>query len=327
MADTDDQARKVNGKKSETIEIRLSFEEKQAFADLCRIEGKTVSNALRSAITYFLNKRRTDLPVTTAESGHNRKGFIMLVTGFVAGVFIGASWSTMTSDHNQETIRFAKAYIERLDTDNDNRISLTEYVTYTNSSDGPLPKASIGSYYIHEAQFQLMRFVEAIEDGGIIDTELDENCRAAMLTLAGLQHGREFDLLDDDGNGFLSVAEISQSKLLPDVRKLMLEFKDFDRDGDGFLGRDEFTSNVNHETEEDQVVMVDTYQTVQLPHACQATYGAGALMSLQPRDSGLIYRAQYQSDYLDDLFFSRDRNEDGRISFGEFVDGVEASIR
>ena len=327
MAGTDDQERKANGKKSETIEIRLSFEEKQAFADLCRTEGKTVSNVLRSAITHFLVQRHTGLPIPAIARGHKRKGFIMLVTGFVAGVLIGASWSTMNTDHNQEAARFAKAYMERLDKDGDSRISLTEYVTYTNTSEGPLPKASIGSYYIHEAQFQIMRFVEPIEDGGIIDTELDENCRAAMLTLAGLQHGREFDLLDDDGNGFLSVAEISQSKLLPDIRKLTLEFKDFDRDGDGFLGREEFMGSISHETEEDRIVTIDTYQTVQLPHACRATYGSGALMSLQPRDSGLLYRAQYQSDYLDELFLSRDRNEDGRISFSEFVDGVEASIR
>ncbi len=328
MSEAEDLARKANGKKSETIEIRLSFEEKQAFADMCRAEGKTVSNALRSAITYFLEKRRTDLPDLTAESGHNRKGFMMLFTGFVAGALASVGVSQMmTEDSNREVIRFAEAYMERLDADEDGRISLTEYVTYTNSDGWPLPKASIGSYYIHEAYVRLERLVEPLDDGGLIYSELDENCRVAMLALAGLQHGREFDLLDDDRSGFLSTAEISQSKLLPDVRKLKIEFDGFDSDGDGYWARDEFSGGFNHETNVEQAVSVDTYQTVRLPDICNGTYGSGALMSLQPKGSGLLYGARYQEEILAQLFVERDRNSDGRVSFNEFVDAVKTSIR
>ncbi len=42
-------------KKSETIEIRVSYEEKRAFMDACRDAGMTASQAIRSYIGDFLN--------------------------------------------------------------------------------------------------------------------------------------------------------------------------------------------------------------------------------------------------------------------------------
>src|SRR5262245_35953241 len=57
---TDDKCRRV--KKSETLEVRIPYETKQAFLAACREDGTTASEVVRTSVQTYLDERERPVP-------------------------------------------------------------------------------------------------------------------------------------------------------------------------------------------------------------------------------------------------------------------------
>lgn len=106
-------------KKTETIEVRLPFETKQAFMARCQAAGVTASEALRGFIGEFTAEAR---PARRAGLGGHR-----LRLGLAAGAVIAAAALAQPS--------LARAGVDasfaRMDADHDGRVSFAEFARAT----------------------------------------------------------------------------------------------------------------------------------------------------------------------------------------------------
>lgn len=98
-------------KKSETLEIRLSHEDKQAFMARCRAEGVTASEVLRSLI---------ETPV--ARPKRSVKPWQALVAA-LAGLLIGA----VAAPSIAQALPGSRAAFDQMDTNRDGVISFAEF--------------------------------------------------------------------------------------------------------------------------------------------------------------------------------------------------------
>jgi hypothetical protein len=106
----------ASSKKSETIEIRLSYETKTAFMERCRLQRRTASEALRLFIDEQLdrhsNVRRRRLPT-----------WRILAAG-VIGAALGLGAAAPSFAHATEN---SKAAFDRLDRNHDGVLSYQEF--------------------------------------------------------------------------------------------------------------------------------------------------------------------------------------------------------
>ena len=102
-------------KKSETLEIRLPHETKQAFMARCRDEGRTASEALRRFIDGELTAPR-----------RSRTGLWQALAAAAAGLAIGAvaAPSLAQTAHAQSN---ARAAFDHLDRNHDGVVSFEEF--------------------------------------------------------------------------------------------------------------------------------------------------------------------------------------------------------
>ncbi len=108
-------------KKTETLEIRLSHEEKQAFMARCRTEGLTASEAVRGFISgraVRSPKRKTGLGWTVAAA---------LGAGLAVGAVAAPSLAQSASRAVHVTDQ--QAVFARMDRNGDGVISLAEFQT------------------------------------------------------------------------------------------------------------------------------------------------------------------------------------------------------
>ena len=82
-------------KKSERLEVRLGYQEKQAFTEACDTQGDTPSGAIRRFINGYVRRADADLLSSAWRSAATRRGWkpAALVTIFavIAAVFLGIS--------------------------------------------------------------------------------------------------------------------------------------------------------------------------------------------------------------------------------------------
>lgn len=108
-------------KKTETLEIRLSHEEKQAFMAHCRTEGLTASESVRGFITSRVSrplKRKTGLGWT-------------VVAALGAGLAVGAVAAPSLAQSASRAVHATdeQAAFARLDRNGDGVISPAEFQT------------------------------------------------------------------------------------------------------------------------------------------------------------------------------------------------------
>ena len=106
-------------KKTETLEIRLSHEEKQSFMARCRTDGLTASEAVRSLIAGRVSrspKRRTGLGWTVAAA-------------LGAGLAVGAIAAPSLAQSASRAVHVPddRAAFARLDRNGDGAISFAEF--------------------------------------------------------------------------------------------------------------------------------------------------------------------------------------------------------
>ncbi|WP_262693554.1 EF-hand domain-containing protein [Kordiimonas aquimaris] len=324
-------------KKSETIEIRLPHKDKQAFVLACKAEGKTVSAVLRGAINLHLQHGHFVFPQSSnANRRADMKGSLkMILTGFFAGGLTVAAAFTVFDEAERDYGPFVSAYFAKIDQDGNGEISLPEYignVGKASSASQILPQASVGNYYLHNAEFKTNNMPLLESDAVIMSSEkaftvqsFDTVCQSAINDIAIAQHTYEHALLDLDNNQALSMEEFSQSQLLPDILRITAEHNLFDIDGNGDVSFEEFNSAFSGNAE---VFFVENYsfqQTVKLPPECHKALGEGARLSLW-NSYDLNYGARRQKKHIEELFDSIDLNDDKRIVLQEFINRILSKI-
>lgn len=225
----------VQDKKSDTIEIRLPYQDKKAFADACKSQNRSVSAALREAISLYLQHGHFVFPQTgIAEKQTIQKGSLrMIIAGFIAGGLTTASLFAIFEETKADYGPFARSYFEKLDHDRDGEISLPEYINAVKKASGHqqmLPRASVGSYYLHDAELKLENLssspkqgVEHRAEGHFSINNFDRACQSAINDIAIAQHTYEHALLDTNDDQSLSVLEFSRSQLLPNIDRILAQ--------------------------------------------------------------------------------------------------------
>src|SRR5689334_22475401 len=106
-------------KKSETVEVRLAHEVKQALMRKARAEGRSASDVIRESIDFYL-------------SGKDKEKASMIVpiwkAAIAAGAFAGAALVSVMASAPVTAGPDFKAAFEHLDTNHDQQISLAEFI-------------------------------------------------------------------------------------------------------------------------------------------------------------------------------------------------------
>lgn len=104
-------------KKSETIEVRVPYGAKTAFAERCRENGQTVSEALRG----FMERE-----IGTGRTGRVRTKLWHAVAALAAGLALGAVAAPSLAQTTQGA-HGSRAAFERLDRNGDGVVSYDEF--------------------------------------------------------------------------------------------------------------------------------------------------------------------------------------------------------
>jgi Ca2+-binding EF-hand superfamily protein len=219
-------------KKSESIEVRLSHEAKQALMSKAGLEGRSASEILRECIGRYLNPPREK----TRSQWKLWQPVVAIGLGSVALLFAYSLSTPATAVPN------LRPMFESLDKDHNGLIDPREYagqrivmLTSNGSSGGPVmlqmtdPSNTLASSYQLRADFA---GADTNEDGVVSYEEFAAYRRS-------VRH-RGFAISDADANGWLSLREFQQ---IPGVagdaagRKL---FESRDANHDGQLSEAEF---------------------------------------------------------------------------------------
>jgi len=310
-------------KKTEALEVRLSHEDKQAFMERCRAVGDTASGVLRQAISIYLKK------------GHlrsNRRDMMMILGGMVSGTLISSvMFLSLTSIENINPL--AAQYFTRLDTDQNGKLSLSEYLdpvsAYTYNT---VPNEAPGNTHISV----VANFVEEIWDendpkskdliNDRIDTAIKEInhpvCTKKLTELAKAQQSIEFYALDQDQDNHLSPKELENTRLLPSKTALQKEFNslDADRSGGIVMGELVHAANMNpKETPDNNDPLVrPSIHTIEGPRECQNDSGSVKLVLKLDRITA-DFQAWYHKGIIHSVFKELNSDGDDFISFDEFV--------
>jgi hypothetical protein len=103
-------------KKSESIEIRLSYEAKTAFMDRCRLEDRTASEAIR----LFIDDQIALPAVTPQQRPSHWRAAVGLLIGMAMGLGVAAPSLARASQQS-------RASFEQLDRNRDGVLSYEEF--------------------------------------------------------------------------------------------------------------------------------------------------------------------------------------------------------
>ncbi len=205
-------------KKTETIEIRVSPELKQALARLSSDRGASMSAFVRSLVDQEVQGTRRnpdgDMHMFTLSKSRLAKvGLAALPVLALSGLYAFSS-NTPVAASPQFRVAFAE-----LDRNGDAAITRDEYLAHLNAEmadEDPfiVPAACKGTYIEEDAA--MTPEDRASEDIGIVDA--DGNGTVSYDELAALltrERAEEFLEVDENANGFVTLAELSLAFLDP----------------------------------------------------------------------------------------------------------------
>lgn len=171
-------------KKSETLEIRLSHDAKQAFMACCRAEGLSASEALRRCIEQ-------SLAPSTARRRLQRRRWPLLAGAVAAATTAAAALPSLAHPS-------LRAAFDRLDLDHDNSLTLAE-----------LTQGASVAVTVDLAGASVTR----IERGAILPVAFEHDTRGqAAAALARQVLATTFARLDRNHDGAITFAEFSAAQ-------------------------------------------------------------------------------------------------------------------
>ena len=273
-------------KKTESLELRLSPELKEALSDVSKSRGAPMSQIVRSLVEREVNGG-PDLNVLGKETIMTKRTLnSMFAAGAcvlaIAGLSLVAETSPLAA---QATARMAFA---EFDLDGDGKVTQSEFDT------------------IHaEWEAEFAEFAALIEDEEfaipapcVVEFGAEEDA----LDAEDVDHGEDFDEYDLNNDGVVNLEEV---RLMIEA-ELTEEFLELDRSGDGLLDQSEVT---------DTPWTVADYVQDGVSIAC-----AEALVAQEAS----IYAEGAEDDEMTEsearvFFAGLDQNMDGRVTITEFI--------
>ena len=245
-------------KKSDTLEVRLPHETKQAFMARCRQDGRSASEVIRDFIDGYVARPST-LPERRKTMSHLFQPTLMAAAVAAAAVAVLGPTDGRAGPDLRQAFR-------TLDRDGDQNISLAEFLQHSKQNimvsriapaAGPAPGApgeakpftlmlpphAAARPHIVDGsppplEFLRARFdeLDAGRDGAVTFAEFEAHHRATRQ--------QSFRMLDRDGDGRVDRSEWSAGpwpvdKIGPSAAEAPPQFEDFDADRDGFLSAQE----------------------------------------------------------------------------------------
>lgn len=188
-------------KKSEMLEIRVTYEDKQSFMQACQTEGISASDKVRSWIRLYIGAANLKSWI-----GYNKEKKMYVLAPTMAAVMtlgvtnlVGSTETSMVQE--TDTSRNHPAF-SRMDLDEDGRFSRTEFSHFM------AEKAEHADRRIDE------RIQERISDNAELTSEEEDAVQAVrgLGTLVAGMIGREmFNAYDVNRDGFLTEEEMREN--------------------------------------------------------------------------------------------------------------------
>ncbi len=196
-------------KKSETLEVRISYPLKTAFVEHCRNRGETVSDVIRTLMEDHLKQSEPrswfNLERTTSMTrffSKRPRASLASGVGMLGAISLGLAAPSVAND--------GRTQFDALDTNRDGIVSETEFIAGAlGDEDAVLSELesvdethSLGALVVLTAHLEFIRY-DANQDG-----ELDFDEFSARFTSDNRQ---TFDHFDHDGDGRVTLSELEVS--------------------------------------------------------------------------------------------------------------------
>ncbi len=264
----------TKSKKSETLEVRIPYDTKQAFLTACREDGTTASEVVRESVqTYLDTRERPSLEENRTLIMKFPEPVRHYAPRIAAGAVAAIGLATFTALPVAAAPDF-KAQFNRLDVNKDGVISSDEFlgpkdaggedkdvvietrtITRNKTGDAPPPTADWTPGTKHEAfafalpeelgggdgeeQHHEFKFISHAEVKTLKDGETKTKTKSFTFNADDFRK-REFDSIDANGDGKVTMAEYSAKQ----TAMLTRGFEMLDGNKDKFLSQDEYAKIV-----------------------------------------------------------------------------------
>jgi Ca2+-binding EF-hand superfamily protein len=312
-------------KKSETLEVRLPYETKQAFLTACREDGTTASEVVRTSIDTYLEERERPDPLT--QTGNviamipkplrSRKVAIGL-----AGAASLAVLSVLPSAADPDY----RSSFARLDKNKDNVLSIDEFMPQ--AKDGEEKKIVS---FTTRTEVTSNDEKPAVADKAPVEEQTQdaysfwlpgEDGQTQEFQQQDVKIMRRVHIEKTDGVSEIpkpDVAEIVRSISFDDIRKD--EFAKYDADKDGKIILSEYEARQRAMLTRGFQVL-DADKSGQLSSAEYLKIGLPEIDALPPDVSGdlkVVRHGGASDEVLKATFAKLDRNRDGQLSLAEYL--------
>ncbi len=299
-------------KKSETLEVRLPWETKQAFLGACREDGTTASEVVRVSIDDYLEKRERPVNANPARTLITmiprpvRKRRYLAAAGGLAGLAVFAALPSAAGPDLMATFR-------TLDANGDGVITAEEFVADKPPYGGKLLSAIITvvrtgpdrqvSPHGYTFWFPSVESTGEIRQMRIVHVMKPDGPGSGAGKKIDVR-SHEFTEFDANGDGVVSLAEFEAQQAV----LLSRGFEALDTDGDGFLSELEYLGVV--------APWAVSYNS-SLPKTDDLT--AQMIDMSEAVEAGFKSNSSPSRDDLASAFTRLDRNGDGLLTLQEYL--------